>query len=418
MEWNEMPRYNFHSHTYRCGHASNLPDSCYLEKAVLNDYVKYGFTDHVPVHPIFYSDRYMRMHDSDASEYLNAVNFLKNMYVGIIDVYSGFEAEYDEIIEEYLCGLKDSCDYMILGQHYILNKDIRKSPDYPIEYAKKVCAAIESGIFDIVAHPDIFMQYRFSMQSQEDKDKFYANSLIASRMICEKAKEYGVVLELNLGGTHVSDLKDDLVREEDEDSIFKRTDFDLEKVARYPTRLFWEIASEVGNAAVVGIDTHFPDEINLREKKLKKISEYIDLSKINFLPIDYDPLIARRNNPKLLAAYEKTKSGLTSVEGRLVSSLVDEFVVDSKKVKKHSIKTALIRKLRELPYRGGDVENNYFDDAFTLKRRQELVDVIKSSINRMNPIRKMNKEKFKSILTRDIDSYYDLQKTTTYEYVK
>jgi len=299
--------YNFHSHTYRCGHAANVDDEEFILEAVKYGYKKYGISDHVPVHPIFYWDKRMRMHDREKEEYLSSIEELKKTYADSIEILSGFEAEYDEIIEAYLCDLRDKCDYMILGQHYILGKDIRHTVGYPLEYAKKVCKAIESGIFDIVAHPDIFMQYRYGIE-EKDKDEYIENCKKASKKICEKAKEYDIPLELNLGGFYGGKI---------------------ESEPRYPTNLFWTEVSKVGNKVVVGIDAHFLEAIANREEKLQFISTYIDLDNLNFLSNSYDPFQSRVDNQKLHSAYKKTKDNATCVERRLIASYLDEVLIES-----------------------------------------------------------------------------------------
>ena len=302
----EFGNYNFHSHTYRCGHAANISDSEFVLQAIKHGYKKYGITDHVPVHPIFYCDKTMRMHDSEKDKYLESIEELKNNYGYSIEIFSGFEAEYDEIIEAYLCELRDKCDYMILGQHYILGKDIRYEVNYPIEYAKKVCRAIESGIFDIVAHPDIFMQYRYGID-EKDQEEYIENCRKASAMICEKAKEYDIPLELNLGGFYGREIEEE---------------------PRYPTNLFWTEVSKVGNKVVVGIDAHCLEDIKSREDKLKFIGSYINLDELNFLPNVYSPVESRSNNQKLNNAYKKTKNNLTCVESRLVVSYLNELLIE------------------------------------------------------------------------------------------
>lgn len=399
-------KYNYHSHTFRCGHAADIPDSCYIDEAIKRGYLKYGITDHIPVHPIFFGDWTVRMHDSDKCEYLDSINHLKELYKGTIEIYSGFEAEYDEIIEEYLCSLRDDCDYMIMGQHYVLNKNIRNSPEYPLEYAKKVCAGIESGIFDIVAHPDIFMQYRFGMTDIVDSTLFMKNAIIAAKMICSKAKEYNVPLELNLGGTYLLSQKYvNSIGEKDPEVVA----LENARNAKYPMQLFWEVASEMGNDVVVGIDAHFIEEIGLRDAKLEKIGTYIDLSKLNFLPDSYDPVSARKDNLKLQEAYQKTKDNLSSVEGRLVASYIDDVLLsDVKTLNKYRLKTALIRKLREEPSRRKfNLKND--TDIYTYQKREELVKVIKDS-SRKAFGRASSRDEYVSSLIDDIDYHYDVQK--------
>ena len=388
-------KYNFHSHTYRCGHASSLPDESYLIVAKRLGYSKYGVTDHVPVHPIFFGDKEVRMHDNEFLEYLESIYSLKQKYAGELEVFCGFEAEYDEIIEEYLCDLKDKCDYMILGQHYVLNRDIRNTPEYPIEYAKKVCRAIESGIFDIVAHPDIFMQYRFNMKIDEKKDLFYDNALKASRMICECAKEWGVALEINLGATYAKE--DELVLVDGKPLM----DLTPEEKAiyycsksRYPTDLFWEIVKEVGNDVVVGVDAHQPKDIYEVKERLEKIGMFIDLDSLHFLPDSYDPVKYRNNNEKLCLAYEKTRSNTSSVEGRLIESAFNN--LDGDNTERINI---ILDSLKNPPKRKLEI-----DDNITIDRRNELIDVIKNSVKDISS--DIDSSEYIDILKNDIDNYY------------
>ncbi len=416
----EDKKYNFHSHTFRCGHASNLPDSTYLNVALNNNYNKYGITDHAPVHPIFYGDSKMRMNDSERYEYINAINNLKVMYAKELEVFCGFEAEYDEIIEEYLCDLRDSVDYMILGQHYVLNRDIRKSPNYPIEYAKKVCKGIESGLFDIVAHPDIFMKFRTSLKDDDSRETFMKNAYLASKMICAKAKEYNVPLELNLGGVHIFPRK----RIESLDialpTDFFQDDDDMDYID-YPTNLFWNIAIEMGNSAVVGIDAHFPNEIEDREEKLERINRYIDLSKINFLPNSYDPVKARLNNPKLEEAYQKTKDSLNSVEARLIDDIVSKSLESDKEVKRHSLATQISRSLkspthiRAVPFGNGFLTQDQIYDDMTKRNRDELAIVARNGIMRT---KSRDSDIFRTELLNEIDAYYRHQEVVNKEIKK
>ena len=398
-------KYNYHSHTFRCGHASEVPDNIYLNTAIDCGFDKYGITDHIPVHPIFYTDGTVRMDDLVKDEYLFTMQNLKEQYKEFLHLFYGFEAEYDEIIEEYLCRLRDKSDYMILGQHYVLNKDIRTMPYYPFEYARKVCKGIESGIFDIVAHPDVFMQYRGSMITPEEKVTFDRNALLAAEMICTTAKEYGVPLELNLGATYPVKLK---FYEQYGLEYSSIKSFEAE--IRYPTKLFWEVAMEHENGVVVGIDAHYPDEISQREEKLEMIGTYIDLSRLKFLPDDYDPVTARKNNQKLQEAYSRTKNNLTSVESRLVGNLVVELSQEQKtpRLDKNKLKTAIIRELRSGPKRKFKVPEP--TDEITFDRREELVETVKSSFRGMDRKSKLSLREIKEKLERDIDFVYSYEK--------
>lgn len=376
-------KHNYHSHTYRCGHAAMVPDKDYIEKAIKNDFTQYGISDHVPVHPIFYSDSIMRMHDNDVDDYLESIAQLKRIYSSDIKVYSAFEAEYDEIVEAYLCQLRNRCDYMLLGQHYILNKNIRRSGNYPIEYAKKVCTAIESGIFDIVAHPDIFMKYFYDITDEKTKKLFLNNASIAARMICEKALEYGVPLEINLGD--VGDLDKNII---------------IKDLIRYPNDLFWDVAREMGNAVVVGIDAHYPLQIDLRELYLERIDRRIDLKKLAFVADDFCPVLDRNNNAKLSSAYDKTEEKLTSVESRLVASYIDDYLLQEDY---GDLKSYMARRINP-------PANRYTSSVqlpkLTENYQKELLDVVNQSLDENTK----SKENIKEIIVSDIDNYYSAKR--------
>ena len=39
---------NYHTHTFRCGHAENVPDEAYLQRAIEQGFTVLGFSDHTP----------------------------------------------------------------------------------------------------------------------------------------------------------------------------------------------------------------------------------------------------------------------------------------------------------------------------------------------------------------------------------
>lgn len=46
-ERNPMP-VNYHTHTFRCGHAETVPDEAYLQRAIEQGFTVLGFSDHTP----------------------------------------------------------------------------------------------------------------------------------------------------------------------------------------------------------------------------------------------------------------------------------------------------------------------------------------------------------------------------------
>ena len=90
-----MQTFNFHTHTYRCNHADNVPDAAYVEKHIEAGFDRMAFTDHCPWSwfdartdlPPKYR---LRMRCDQKAEYLSSVNELKEKYKDIIKIYSGF----------------------------------------------------------------------------------------------------------------------------------------------------------------------------------------------------------------------------------------------------------------------------------------------------------------------------------------
>lgn len=160
-----MPRYTplekeiFHVHTKRCKHASDETDSEYVEKAIALGAERIVFTDHVP----FPDDPFpCRMDYSELNEYLSSINNLKSIYDGRIDILCGFEVEF---LPDYLGYFKElraseKIDLLIIGQHFFQHSpgcyslcDTDKTFEYRGQ-CEAMAQGIESGLFDVVAHPD------------------------------------------------------------------------------------------------------------------------------------------------------------------------------------------------------------------------------------------------------------------------
>ena len=211
----------------------------------------------------------------------------------------GFEAEYVPMREAYLGEIRKDIDYMILGQHFVQNglniTNPNNNPNYPIEYAHSVCKAIDSGLFDIVAHPDIFMRYRKSIRDENDRKLFDENAVIASQIICEKARDMGIPVEINLAG------KED-----------------------YPNIIFWQVASEIKRLKVLcGIDAHNLNAFTMISDKYSSVRGIINLVKDKLLSNDYNPKLARENNPKLQQALKRGQASALSFETHMINQILE-----------------------------------------------------------------------------------------------
>ena len=222
--------YNYHTHTYRCGHAIGREEE-YIERAIACGVKHMGFSDHMPY---ICSDGYesaYRVPVRDAKEYVSTLSFLQEKYKDKIDIKIGFEMEYypDNYSDMLKNAIGYGAQYLILGQHFLKEEhpDViytyaeTDSEDRLKEYVSCLVAGIKSGSFTYVAHPDI-LNFTGDMVIYRDE----------MRKVCVAARTYDVPLEINFLG-----IRD------------KR---------RYPNEAFWEIAGEEKSPVTFGFDAHDP----------------------------------------------------------------------------------------------------------------------------------------------------------------
>ncbi|MFV0464850.1 MAG: histidinol-phosphatase [Lachnospiraceae bacterium] len=244
---------NYHTHTYRCKHAEGA-DEEYVLHAIDNKFQKLGFSDHVPYPFCPDLSSRIRMEVSQTGDYVDSVNSLKVKYRDQIQLLLGYEMEYyKDTFSESIDYLESfGFDFLILSQHFITGESY---PDFTgnltsdkgrlQEYVKIMIEAMETGRFLYAGHPDI-INYRDDMQ-------YYK---AAVKELCEAAKSLNIPLEYNILG-------------QDEGKC-------------YPYLPFFEIASDVGNQIILGIDAHRPTAFDNQEsiRKAKQI-----LSEIGIVPI-------------------------------------------------------------------------------------------------------------------------------------
>ncbi len=255
--------YNFHNHTFRCGHAYGK-DEEYVLEAVKNGYKVMGFSDHAPyLFPDGYKSGY-RIQLDEAEVYANSVNALREKYKSVIDIKLGYELEYfptlfDKEIE-YLKGFK--YDYLILGQHYTDNEyepfahySGHKTESIAVldKYISQVILAAKTGCFTYIAHPDLI--------------NFIGDKAIYLKKMTDMIialKELEIPLEFNFLGYTTN--------------------------RHYPNPEIWEIIAKVGNPVIIGLDAHKPDVYSDKEN-LQKAHEYLKDLGISPIPLNELKLI-------------------------------------------------------------------------------------------------------------------------------
>ena len=260
---------NYHTHTFRCGHAVGS-ERAYVEQAIKEGYEAIGFSEHVPLpyfrwHLIkaipfaFKSTRSilslgkafllngpgMRMTYSQKELYLNEIEKLQREYGNRIKIYKGFECEYLEKYLPYYRKMLENkeVDYLILGHHYHRyaisaqyygRKHLEKSD--VTNYVNEGILAMKTGLFKYFAHPDLFFA------GYHHWDKFVESEV--SRLLTV-AKQCQVVLEVNAGGLRR-----------------KKINFDGAMEYPYPRLQFWNIVREMECEVIIGLDAHNPKQLS------------------------------------------------------------------------------------------------------------------------------------------------------------
>lgn len=263
-----MQKFNFHTHTFRCGHTEyGMSDEDFVRELIKKGFRKMAFTDHCPQKNQIDTRLYMRMDYSQAKEYLESIRTLKEKFKDEIQIESGFEIEYLPELENELFELKSISDKLILGQHFVYNKDKSNlkvlgvstfDKEDLLNYANNIKIAMEKSLPDIVAHPDLFM---LSSRTFGDAERQ------ATEIICQTAEKTGIPLEINLG--RVANIVDC-----------------PQRYVEYPCREFWEIASNYKINVLYGIDAHTRHQIRVCDKSIKIANEIIGkktIKKLNFL---------------------------------------------------------------------------------------------------------------------------------------
>ena len=196
----------FHVHTYRCGHAANIPDEEYIVKAISMLAKDIWFTDHSP----FPGDPFgNRMKYSQLEEYIDTLSKLKNKYKDVISVHIGLEIEYFPSFDDYYKDLfhDKRLEILLLGQHMyelddgMYNFDLLPKQRMSLEMEGITNALIQgmnTGYFSICAHPDRTFRYQNVWDNK---------SIQCAKRIIKAAYKNNVVLAGGLG-TRLSEVTD------------------------------------------------------------------------------------------------------------------------------------------------------------------------------------------------------------------
>ncbi len=189
-------RTDYHMHSvYSDGRS--VPED-YVTSALAAGMNEIGFSEHLT---LFRDPESWNMNPSKIPLYLDHLDKLRNSTEGII-VKKGLEVDYFEGKEkqtrDFLSPLP--LDYVIGSVHYQGERTVDFGPEFYEgknidslfeNYFDTVCAAVSSGLFDIIGHCDLIRIYGYRPES--DPEPHY-------RKLARIMKEYDVVFEINTNG--------------------------------------------------------------------------------------------------------------------------------------------------------------------------------------------------------------------------
>lgn len=262
-----MIKNNYHTHVSYCNHAIGEVED-YVKMAISLGFDEIGITDHAPIPENFmnktdyehnWCSENMKVETID--KYLNDIKECQNKYSDKIKILSGFESEFLPKELEFYKFLRSKVDYLNLGIHYFeYNNKIYNTysdvDEYSLDgYVKSCILAMESGLFNTLVHPDLFM-YNYP--------KFDDKCIRATKAIIASAIKNNVYLEINAGG----------VRHSRKNKIFDRF--------LYPNIDFWKICKNYPELKIIiGADSHKPSELGSDE--IQEVCQFAEELGLNVL---------------------------------------------------------------------------------------------------------------------------------------
>jgi histidinol-phosphatase (PHP family) len=250
--------HNFHSHTLRCKHALGEVKE-YCQVAVDRGMKTLGISDHMP----WPDDRWnaSRMDYAELEDYSKEIDQAKIDFPEI-KILKGMECEYDA---EYRAWFDDELlgkyqfEYLVGGVHMFLDGDrwcntykhVKTAARLKL-FADATVEMMETGLFDFIAHPDLF---------GVDYTDWDADAIACSRDILSAAVDLDIGLEINALG----------LRKQGKQELG-------DPLPLYPWRPFWEEATHYDIKVIVNSDAHRPVDLQNRTGDALKIATELNLT--------------------------------------------------------------------------------------------------------------------------------------------
>ncbi len=202
MKFAPVPDY--HMHTPRCKHAIGSIRE-YADAAISLGLKEIGMSDHSPMPAGF--DHSWRMEQCELEGYLSEIDRVRKEFSGDLQIRTGIEADFSPGTEDYILNMirSYSWDYVIGSVHYIDgwgfdNEDEiegwqdRNIEDAYCRYYHLVAASAESGLFDIIGHPDLIKKFGHRPPLESTKVRR------AEECMLQAVRDSGCALEISSAG--------------------------------------------------------------------------------------------------------------------------------------------------------------------------------------------------------------------------
>jgi len=257
---------NYHTHTFRCKHASGDVDD-YCQAAVDCGLTTLGFSDHAPLP----NGRWptVRMEMNELRGYTDAIDSARVRFPQLT-LLKGLEAEYvpelTSFYQDVFLGEYDM-EYLVGGAHWYPHNGAWLSP-YGIKpmdaamvrsYSNYLVDGMQSGLFAFIAHPDLFAH---AYHVWDDTARS------CSRDMLQAAADLKLPLEINGYG-----LRKPMI------------DTPTGRRPSYPWLPFWELAAECGTRVIINSDAHVPADVNSMMAEALEIARRFGLQVVETVPL-------------------------------------------------------------------------------------------------------------------------------------
>jgi histidinol-phosphatase (PHP family) len=194
-----------HVHTQRCGHATGTVAQM-VGAAVFKGLSGVVMTEHLPLPDDIDPSRHLSMPADDLATYVDEVHSMAERVKGL-QVITGAEVDWLPGREEYSAGMRRDAealgievflgsvhfigDWAFDSPHDLAEWDRRDVGEVWEQYFSLWCDAASSGLFDVMAHPDLVKKFGH-------RPSFDTSDLYAEAARC--AAQSGVMIEVSSAG--------------------------------------------------------------------------------------------------------------------------------------------------------------------------------------------------------------------------